>query len=102
MLAFVRMSFIPVCVVPFTTRMFVSSRFNSEQNVVALDSSPCLEAIIYYNVTWWSFEHVRADSMHAMHAKPSLHVHIRPSSVQVASYFNVLLKLHLLSLEHLQ
>ena len=35
-------------------------------------------------------------------AKPSLHVDIRPSFVQVASYFSVLLKLHLLSLEHLQ
>ena len=43
--AFVRMSFIPMCVVPFITRMFVPSWFNSEQNVVAPDSSPQLEAI---------------------------------------------------------
>ena len=40
MVAFVHMSFIPVCVVPFTTRMFVPSRFDSEQNAVAPDSSP--------------------------------------------------------------
>ena len=33
-----------------------------------------------------------ADPVRAMRAKPSLHVDIRPSSVQVASYFNVLLK----------
>ena len=45
---------------------------------------------------------MRADPVHATRVKPSLHVDIRPSSVKVASYFNVLLKLHLLSLEHLQ
>ena len=33
-LTFVCMSFIPVCVVPFTTRMFTPSQLNSEQNAV--------------------------------------------------------------------
>jgi len=45
MVAFVRMPFIPVCVVPFTTRMFIPSQLDSEQNAVAPDSSPHLEAI---------------------------------------------------------
>ena len=45
---------------------------------------------------------MRVDPAHAARAKPSLHVDIRTSSVQVASYFNVLFKLHLLLLEHLQ
>ena len=45
---------------------------------------------------------MRADPARATCTKPSLHVDIRPSSVKVASYFNVLLKLPLLLLEHLQ
>jgi len=45
--------------------------FHSEQNAVAPDFSPHLEAI--FNVTWGSFEQVRADPVHTvcMHeAKP--------------------------------
>ncbi len=44
MVAFVCMSFFPVCIVPFTTSMF-GSWFDFEQNTVAPDSSLHLEAI---------------------------------------------------------
>ena len=60
--AFIRISFIPVCILSE-----YSFQFNSQQNAEAPESSPHLEAINI--VMWQSFEHMKADPLAQMHCE---------------------------------